>query len=62
MLVTVQENMQYEIVDAKGSTINKGTLTTVSINQIDIAKVANGIYFLKVANGKEVFAQRLVKN
>lgn len=62
LLVTVQENMQYEIVDAKGSTINKGTLTTVSINQIDIAKVASGIYFLKVANGKEVFAQRLVKN
>jgi hypothetical protein len=62
VLVTVTENRNYEIYDANGRNIAKGTLLTNKINQINIDATARGLYFLKTASKADITTHKLMKN
>jgi hypothetical protein len=61
-LVTVSENMQFELYDANGRGIQKGNLLTNKINQINMAQTTRGIYFLKAYSPNETVTSRILKN
>ena len=60
-IVTIEGNPydRIELIDLNGRTVLS---TTSSINKIDISKIMNGMYVLKIYNQHQTFQQKLIIN
>ena len=51
---------RYKLVNAMGQIVDNGTLSD-GTNQINVAGLSNGVYFIQLSNGKSVENVRFIK-
>jgi hypothetical protein len=61
VLVTAQENMNYQVLDMSGKTLAKGSLVKNAVNQIQLGNGGTGIYILKAFTSNKIYTHRLLK-
>lgn len=58
----LKDGDEIEIVNVIGQTILSKTISSSNENTIDVSKITNGIYFLKIISGNETFVTKFVKD